>query len=114
VIEVDRPNRQVRRRHGKSDPLDAVEAARAALSGRANGIAKTADGYRMTGTVEIHGKSRPHSVDLEVQDRGENWAMSTQTTLTQSDFGVKPYSLLMGAVKVADPVTISFTASHPK
>ena len=44
VIEVDRPNRQVRRRHGKSDPLDAVEAARAALSGRADGIAKTADG----------------------------------------------------------------------
>ncbi len=44
VIEVDRPNRQVRRRHGKSDPLDAVEAARAAMSGRANGIAKTADG----------------------------------------------------------------------
>jgi transposase len=44
VIEVDRPNRQVRRRHGKSDPLDAVEAARAALSGRASGIAKTADG----------------------------------------------------------------------
>lgn len=44
VVEVDRPNRQVRRRHGKSDPLDAVEAARAALSGRANGLAKTADG----------------------------------------------------------------------
>ncbi len=44
VVEVDRPNRQVRRRHGKSDPLDAVEAARAALSGRASGIAKTADG----------------------------------------------------------------------
>lgn len=45
VIEVDRPNRQVRRRHGKSDPLDAVEAARAALSGRASGIAKTANGH---------------------------------------------------------------------
>jgi transposase len=44
VVEVDRPNRQVRRRHGKSDPLDAVEAARAALSGRANGVAKTSDG----------------------------------------------------------------------
>jgi transposase len=44
VVEVDRPTRQVRRRHGKSDPLDAVEAARAALSGRASGIAKTADG----------------------------------------------------------------------
>jgi transposase len=44
VIEVDRPNRQVRRRFGKSDVVDAVEAARAALSGRASGIAKTADG----------------------------------------------------------------------
>ena len=44
VIEVDRPNRQLRRRAGKSDTLDAVEAARAALSGRASGIAKTADG----------------------------------------------------------------------
>ena len=44
VIEVDRPNRQARRRHGKSDTIDAVEAARAALSGRAHGLAKTADG----------------------------------------------------------------------
>jgi transposase len=44
VVEVDRPNRQARRRHGKSDPLDAVEAARAAQSGRASGVAKTRDG----------------------------------------------------------------------
>ena len=44
VIEVDRPNRQLRRRSGKSDTIDAIEAARAALSGRATGIAKTADG----------------------------------------------------------------------
>jgi transposase len=34
VVEVDRPNRQARRRVGKSDPVDAIEAARAALSGR--------------------------------------------------------------------------------
>src|SRR5580692_11026731 len=40
VIEVDRPNRDERRRSGKSDPLDAVEAARAALSGRATGRPK--------------------------------------------------------------------------
>ena len=44
VIEVDRPSRQARRRHGKSDTIDAVEAARAALSGRARAVAKTADG----------------------------------------------------------------------
>jgi transposase len=44
VLEVSRPNRQVRRQHGKSDTVDAIEAARAALSGRAHGVAKTADG----------------------------------------------------------------------
>ena len=44
VIEVDRPNRQKRRSAGKSDPLDAVEAARAALSGRATGTPKSRDG----------------------------------------------------------------------
>jgi transposase len=44
VVEVDRPNRQARRRTGKSDPVDAVEAARAALSGRAQGAGKTRDG----------------------------------------------------------------------
>jgi hypothetical protein len=35
VIEVDRPDRKARRHDGKSDPTDAVAAARAALSGRA-------------------------------------------------------------------------------
>ncbi len=34
VVEVDRPNRQMRRRLGKSDPIDAISAARAALSGK--------------------------------------------------------------------------------
>jgi transposase len=44
VVEVDRPKRQLRRRVGKSDPIDAVAAARAAQSGDALGAAKTRDG----------------------------------------------------------------------
>jgi hypothetical protein len=44
VVEVDRPNRQVRRREGKSDAVDAVAAARAALSGRALGRPKGRNG----------------------------------------------------------------------
>ncbi len=44
VVEVDRPNRQARRKVGKSDPTDAVAAARAALSGAAAGIPKTRNG----------------------------------------------------------------------
>jgi transposase len=44
VIEVIRPNRQVRRRRGKSDPTDAEAAARAVLSGEAAGAPKSRDG----------------------------------------------------------------------
>lgn len=48
VVEVDRPDRKARRYQGKSDPIDAYAAARAALSGRASGTPKT-----RTGTVEM-------------------------------------------------------------
>ena len=44
VVEVSRPNRQMRRLAGKSDPLDAEAAARAVLSGTALGEPKTGDG----------------------------------------------------------------------
>ena len=44
VVEIDRPNRQRRRRTGKSDPADAVAAARAAQGGDATGLAKSRDG----------------------------------------------------------------------
>jgi len=44
VVEVDRPNRQTRRRVGKSDPTDAVSAARAALSGSASVTPKLRNG----------------------------------------------------------------------
>jgi transposase len=44
VIEVDRPDRKTRRRHGKSDPIDAIAAARAVLAGTATGTPKTRTG----------------------------------------------------------------------
>lgn len=43
VIEVDRPNRRARRLKGKSDPLDAEQAARAVLAGVASAKPKAAD-----------------------------------------------------------------------
>jgi transposase len=44
VIEVNRPDRAARRRHGKTDTVDALAAAHAVLSARASTTAKTADG----------------------------------------------------------------------
>jgi transposase len=44
VVEVDRANRQERRHKGKTDTLDAIEAARAAQGERQLGLAKSRDG----------------------------------------------------------------------
>ncbi len=44
VVEVNRPNRQARRRRGKTDLVDAKAAARAALNGEATAKPKVRDG----------------------------------------------------------------------
>lgn len=44
VVEVIRPNRQTRRRYGKSDTTDAIAAARAVLSGEASGRPRAGHG----------------------------------------------------------------------
>jgi transposase len=44
VVEVNRPDRAARRRHGKTDAVDATAAAHAVLSARATTTAKTGDG----------------------------------------------------------------------
>ncbi len=44
VIEVSRPNRQTRRRYGKTDVVDAIAAARAVMSGEATSTPKSHDG----------------------------------------------------------------------
>jgi len=80
----------------------------------ADAITKTAAGYRLEGTVEIHGKSRPQVVDLTTEDRDDTWTLSADVPLVQTDFGVKPFSLLMGTMKVADEVRVQFKATHPK
>lgn len=80
----------------------------------ADDIAETDAGYRMSGTVEIHGATRPQIVDLTVNQVGETWDLSTQVKLTQTDFGVKLISLFMGSMKVADELTIDFHATYPR
>ena len=75
-------------------------------------MGKVDGGYRLTGALEIHGTTRERVVDLRVEDLGDTWRMSCDAEVRQSEFGVKPYSMMMGAMKVADAVTVSFTAEY--
>lgn len=84
------------------------------ISFAATTIELTDDGYRLTGTLTIHGEARPQIVDLRTEDLGDSWRLRSETTIRQSAFGIKPYSQLLGSLKVADDVTVAFTAQHAK
>ena len=65
-------------------------------------------------SLEIHGKTRARVIDLRVEDLGNSWRKSFEADVRQSEFAVKPYSLLMGSMKVLDAVTVSVTVDRAK
>ncbi|OBH12434.1 YceI family protein [Mycobacterium sp. E1747] len=80
----------------------------------ARAVDKTGGGYRLNGQLTVRGKTRDHVIELRTEDLGDAWRMSTESTVRQTDYGIKPYSLLMGSLQVADDVALSFTATHAK
>ncbi|BBX14997.1 MULTISPECIES: YceI family protein [Mycobacteriaceae] len=80
-------------------------------------IEATDDGYRLTGSLEIRGRTKPHVVAVQVSELGpphqhrDSWRVDGETVVRHSDFGVRRYSMLMGAMQVADEVTVSFSAT---
>jgi polyisoprenoid-binding protein YceI len=99
----------------RSNALSSLDAGRfSEIRFTADVIERTEKGFRLTGTLQIRGKQKQHVIDVHTEDLGDSWRMSAESTVRQSDYGIKPYSLLMGSVQVADDVTLSFTAVHVK
>lgn len=95
----------------RSHALKSLEAGRFRnITFAADDIEQTDDGYRLRGMLDIRGTRRSRAVDLRVEKLGEAWRMSCEADVRQTDFGVKPYSMLMGAMKVVDTVTVAFDA----
>ena len=120
-LQVLRGDGGVKGLSGPEKALVRSNALRALGAGRfpgvrytADAIERTGDGYRLTGKLQIHGESRTHVIDLRTEDLGDSWRISAESAVRQSDYGVKPYSLLMGSVRVAEDVTVSFTAVRAK
>ena len=56
----------------RSNALNSLDAKRfPQIRYQANGIGKSDDGYRLTGTLEIHGVSNEYAANLRVDDLGE-------------------------------------------
>ena len=64
----------------------------------------------VSGDLTIQGNTQPAQVQLNITDT----KVTGSTSLTQSKFGIKPFSAMMGALKVKDNVEIEFEANLPK
>jgi len=91
--------------------IDDEVLLRQGIAFRSTSAVAAADGSRVSvqGELTLVGTTRPIAFDVIVDgDR-----LSGSTVITQSDWGIKPYSALFGALKVADEVEISLDASLP-
>jgi polyisoprenoid-binding protein YceI len=75
--------------------------------------AVTGDDARLSvhGELTLVGTTRPLAFDLDVGDAGR---LRATAVLKQSDWGMKPYSTLFGALKVADDVRVEIDAGLPQ
>jgi polyisoprenoid-binding protein YceI len=62
------------------------------------------------GSLSIAGQSRPVTLNLTATPDGR---LSGSMTIVQSQFGIKPFSAMMGALKVKDEVEVNLDVALP-
>jgi hypothetical protein len=79
-----------------------------AIEFRSSAVELDADGSgTVSGELELAGRRRPIAFELAAADDG---GLRGTATVKQSDWGMKPYSALFGALKVADEVEVAIKA----
>lgn len=63
-------------------------------------------GATVDGTLRLHGTTQPITAKVTVD--GNQFTL--RATIVQTQFGIKPYSAMLGALKLADPVELTVTA----
>jgi polyisoprenoid-binding protein YceI len=83
-----------------------------AIAFRSTGVRSSENGSRLNvdGELELFGQAKPLAFALAVEPDGR---LTGAATVKQSDWGIKPYSALFGALKVADEVTVAIDARMP-
>jgi polyisoprenoid-binding protein YceI len=119
-LDVDPASLRISEASGGSKPLsdrdrDAIEARikREILRGepiafRSDAIEGSADRLSVSGELTIAGRSRPLRAELERSPEGR---LSGTVPLLQSDWGIKPYAALLGALRVDDRIEVVIVAA---
>jgi len=65
--------------------------------------------FTAAGNMTIKGTTRPVNVALNVNGT----TVTGKTSISQKDFGIKPFSAMMGAIKLRDDVELELTVELP-
>lgn len=118
-LDADGASLQVREGTGGMQALDDDDRAsivqtidedvlmRQGITFRSSSAAPAGDGLHVQGDLTLLGQTRPIAVDVAVAGDG---ALTAAAVVKQTDFGMKPYSALFGALKVADEVRVTLSA----
>jgi len=90
--------------------IDDEILERTTVTFRSTEIEAGGAGLRVRGDLTLLGTTRPLDVELTV-DGGD---LRARAVVKQSSWGLKPYSTLFGALKVADDVEIAVDAKLPQ
>ncbi len=72
----------------------------------AQGLAMSAGQQALVGELSLAGVTRPQSVDVVVDRSGSVTRVQARAEVVQSDYGIKPYSGMLGALRVRDMVEV--------
>jgi polyisoprenoid-binding protein YceI len=98
---------------GKADILKSIDKdvlKKQAIEFRSTSVAQSNGGLAVKGDLELVGKTAPVEFQLTVGDDG---VLNGSATVTQSTWGMKPYSALFGALKVNDAVEVLVDGKVP-
>ena len=73
------------------------------------GCSGSAPNFDAAGSLTIKGTTRPVNVALNV----DGTTVTAKTSISQKDFGIKPFSAMMGAIKLRDDVDFELTVNLP-
>ena len=80
----------------------------------ADSCAPTADGFELQGDLTINNHTSAHPVRVVVSETDSGWKVSGRSAVVQTEFSIKPYSLMVGALRVGDEVSVEFQASFDR
>ena len=75
--------------------------------------AKSDASATVSGNLAIAGRSQTVTLDLTIQSNGASASLKGRVPIVQSSFGIKPFSAMMGALKVKDEVEVDLDVRLP-